>query len=606
MIDGYDDSWTEFEPHEDAHIIDGPPRLSHKTTKMVQAASGFADRHNSGVPVVIDNNYEQVDETVENHFGGGKYGVDPETTVVPKGKDRAIEYCPDGCEHSLDGSSYGKVHHKAQEVAAQNSVVRPATFRGEDVCAYQATKFAMEHADVIVCVAQMFYRIVDHSNFPDVYQVLIDEESTQNYFRPSGFKLAEIQPANSDIGPPFIVDFEIDEQNVNNVYQREQDKIDDLERVASRYRNITNACEWLEDLLQQATNYDFNDEPNLDEYTEYLRGIEAGSVELQGPVSERSATFDRIRMDYHRFGAAQALEAAFFESEIQVISSGDHFDVRVIPDPTSGFLVNKEAIQHAEEVWLVGDMMAKDFADQCGVSYEYTMLEPNARDLDDLKLVMVKCEEDEEMERRRFLTDVSKELAEQRIAHPVFAGSGLRAQQAKERIGPSSYFFNAQAQRQHYEEIADVGYAITSYPGSRISRGIDLPTNATIVRSTQFQSGVWDYTGESKSDDVQRKCKRMRRYSKEIEIHNMMLRGAGQGEKHVAVVPSMVPYFGLDSEVEQVSIHDDLSDVVSLILSHIKNVEKRDGLFWCSDCSTGFVSMPQYREHRKDGRCTVG
>jgi hypothetical protein len=200
------------------------------------------------------------------------------------------------------------------------------------------------------------------------------------------------------------------------------------------------------------------------------------------------------------------------------------------------------------------------------------------------------------------MTDISHELVEQRIPHPVFAGSGLRAQNAKERIGPSSYFFNAAAERKHFEEQASIGYAITSYPGSRISRGVDLPTNITIVRSTQFQSGVWDYRGSD--DETRKKCERMRRYSKEIEVHNMMLRGAGQGERHVAIVPSMVPYFGLDEVVHEISIHDGVESALEVVLSWIKDVEERDGLYWCGVCGVGFVSMTEFVSHRGDGRCT--
>lgn len=592
---------NHYPEHNDIHIVDGPPRLSHKTTEIVHAAWEKYKESAGGVPVVIDNNYEQVEETVENHFGGGKYGVNPGTVVVPKGKDRATEFCPDDCDHSVDGNSFGKLKHTAREVASQNETVRPKTFRGEDVCAYQGAKFAMAHADVIVCVAQMFYRIVDSGNFPDSYQILIDEESTQNYFRPSGFKLAEIEPSRSDVGPPFIVDFEVTQDNVDNVETRERSKIDELERVASRYRNIANACEWLEDLILEASDYDFADDPELDDYLDYLGDIEPGSVELEGPLTERSATFDRLRMDYHRFGAAEALEAAFFEPEVQVIASGEKYDVRVIPNPTADFLVNKEAFDAADRMWLVGDMMAKEFAGKLDGDHGYTMLKPSASDLDDLKIVMVSADDDDEMQRRRYMTEISKQLAEQRVAHPVFAGSGLRAQQAKERIGPSSYFFNAQAERRHYEEVADIGYAITSYPGSRISRGIDLPTNVTICRSTQFQSGVWDYQGEGETAG---KCTRMRRYSKEIEIHNMMLRGAGQGERHVAVVPSMVPYFGLDEVVEEVSIYDEVDDTLSTILSWIEDVQEQDGMYVCGDCETGFLTMQEYLEHRTDGRCT--
>ena len=622
MITGYNDDWKSFANEEresengeteteevyenyDCYIVDGPPRLSHKTTKIIQGASGFANELDAGVPVIVDNNYEQIEETVENHLNGGRYGVEPNTVAVPKGKDKATTHCPDDCDHEVDGSSFGKIKAVAREVATQNRVVRPSTFRGEDVCAYQGAKFAMEHADAIVCVVQMLPRISDSSYFPERYQLIIDEESTQEYFKPSGFKLAEIQPSPSDIGPPFIVDFEINETNINNLAQRENSKIDELERVASRYRNVVNGCSWLDDILKEASNFDFSDNPEIEDYKGHLESIpeRVESPDLQGPMSEKSATFDRLRMHYHRFHAGNGIEPAFFDPEIQVTSSGDKFDVKVVPDPFDGFVITEKVFREATNVWLVGDLIAKHIADEVGLDYDYTKLEPKDRDLDDLKIIMASCENGDEFDRRRFMTDLSKELAEQRVPHPVFAGSGLRAQQAKERIGPSSYFFNAAAERRHFEEVADIGYAVTSYPGSRISRGVDLSTNITIVRSTQFQSGIWDYQGD---DKTARKCERMREYSKEIEVHNMMLRGAGQGERHVAVVPSMIPYFGLSSVVEEVSIYDDIKDVLSEILAWVEAVEKRDGVYWCDDCSTGFMSMSEYLDHRLTDRMPAG
>jgi hypothetical protein len=595
----------DFHTRRHTHIIDGPPRFSRKTTKGINAAFESYTDGSGGVPIIIDNNYEQIDETVGNHLSGGKYGVSPDTVVIPKGKDRATEYCSDECDHELGGSAFNRIKNAARDVAAKNDVVQPSSFRSKDACAYYASKFAMEHADTIVCVAQMFYRITGSSTFPERYQVIIDEESTQGYFRPSGFKLAEIHPSNSLVGPAFTVDLKVTEENVSNVLSREQNKIDELERVASRYRNVKNACEWLDELVQTAIDYDFADGPETDGYIEYLRDIEPGQIDFEGPVSEQSATFDRIRMDYHRFSASQALEAAFFNPEIQVIQSGEKYDVRVIPDPTSDFLVNKEAFENAENVWLVGDLMAKDFASKYDKPAEYKDLGAEDTDLEDLKILMVACDDGDEYERRRFMTDVSKKLAEERIPHPIFAGSGLRAEKTHQRLGPASYFFNSNAERSHYDDVAGIGYAITSYPGSRISRGIDLPTNVTIVRSTDFQAGVWDYQANDRTDGTTEKCRDMRRYSKEIEVHNMMLRGAGQGEKHVCIVPSMVTYFGLHEEVTEISTEYRISEVLNEVLSHIKNVEESRGMYYCSDCSTGYVTMTEWRRHRSEGRCNV-
>lgn len=546
-------------------IVNGLPRYHHKTTKLVHDA-WERNRGTNETIIHIANNYEQADELAIKAYGSGKYGVNAPTVVIPKGQERASKFCRPNCNHNV-GDEYFRHQHVAERAVDSNQIVRPRSFQEHDICAYAATRYAVEFADAVILHPSMISRI----ELPDNYQIIVDEESAQNYFRVPSAEIAQITSQESDFIAADTINIEtsITKESIEAIRDHERDAIDDLERVPMRYQNIERACDALIDMYDRIAEIEPRD---IDDFIEQINETEPARVEIEGSEAEQKATYERIRMEYAFFSGAELIEAAFFEPELRAIPSTGSYKIKYIGHPDTGYLYRKDFFENAGKVWLVGKLLAADFAERFTNDIEYEEL---TGDVEDLSVFII--DEEDEFARRVYIERLAKRL---NSGHAIFAGSAERAKQVRDNLEPDAYFMSQGATRTHFEDAVENDWSVISYPNSKISRGVDLPVNVSMVRSRRFSAGIWDYA--SGDTETSRKCRRISEYMNTVETLNMMLRGAGQGEPHVAVIPPTDPMFEqLDSHIE--TLPNDLDLAIQTIGREIAESHPEYDMFPITD-----------------------
>lgn len=599
------------DPHRQPNltITNGSPRYAHKTTEIVHEAS-----ESDNDKLFLAHNHEHAAETIREVINGEEYGVGERSVVHAKGMMADGNECT--CEQT--NSDRWENSRAARNALAQHGVVTPQVF--SDSCPYHSTKQAAYMARWIVCHPTMYARM-DHNQLGD-RDVIIDEESTMDYFMPDSATLLTLEKNNSDF---FDRNFRVDDPKVSDANPDSlRDAMDrqteDMENILGRYQNIYNICDAfdeLHDTLKEAINGEdsIRNCEDTEEIQERLNEIGCPNVDPVGSDREINATYDKIRIGNWASFVAKVGESLLNNATFDVEGSGDEVNIRIIPDGFNGFLMHKDLFYSAENVYLVGQNKAIYFASHFHRAPNscYQDITDHREIRDNLEIAVVSDED--EFQRRNFMTNVAEELTQQDIHNLLVCGSGTRASQAHKRIHPRSYYFRGGSTLREYEDMSDLDYNVTSYMGSRLTRGVDVDTQVTIVRSAQFSSPQWKYGNFEEVDDPSELeegteeyeehhkaafQKAMAEYENVIETHNAMLRGAGQEDddgnpqKHIAVIPSIQLYFNFYRYVTEYST-DELEQLVNDVIEHIDD-EVPDDLT-CRNCDRRFVTRQGYRDH---------
>lgn len=570
-------------PQGATKIWDGSPRYHHKTTQIVQEAADTGHRN-----LVIAPNHTLAETICYEHLGNGQYGIGQRRVVHLQGIERS---CP-GCNHD-PGENWYKHDSAAEEALEQHRVVTPQVFDDPEICPYYATKYAAEKADWVVTVPEMIDRLeIDYED----YNIIIDEESTLAKFYPQSGTVMKFEEIGEDFIPINVTTTEnklSETAGLQRMEQIVQNKIDDLQRVPTKYRNALSGIQALQDVGDQILEQvDFSEVEDLDEANDILRNVEIDSPDLDGPNSQVTGTFTYLRRNFSRYEHEPLVEAMYFDPKLIPMRSGDELKVFLVPDPFAGIVFHKEAFETCANLYLVGRDGALHFCNQLGLE-DREIIEMGLVQTTNLDIVVARGDE---MKRRGFMTRLSQRLAEDGFHNLIICGSGTRAANAS--LGPSSYLFQGDATLEHYQVARDADWSVSSYMGSRITRGVDIDTQITIVRSAQFASPKWHYWDEYDEEDdweitYHHISGRRREYENLIEVHNAMLRGAGQGEQHVAVIPEIPLFFGLERYVTHFDL-DEFESVVEFILQALGEIPDE---LYCETCERRFVTINGFRNH---------
>lgn len=588
----------------DLEIVDGVPRYAHKTTYICKEAdkSGTTTIHFVG-------NHELGRGTAKGKLvdrwnpANDEYGVNNNDVVHVKGKKRACN----GCDDCTGGQpNFGKIMSAAEEEMSKPGYVDPSDF-SEDVCGYWGAIYACQYADHIVTVPQMWPRIRNHV---DRWNVAIDEEDTMRKWTPNSAEILRLDSVNEDIinsglQPEYwnIGNYGLPDRALDNLQDRVQRDINELDRVPSRYRYLDNAIDKLRELtnvlaetVTEARTY--NDPEAI---AELFRDIEISEIEKDGPKGELDGALKLLRNEYHRFYAAQAVEPLLNEPRVTVQQSRGELLIRLVSNPVCGYIRHREIFSEAENVWLVGNRYAKYFA-------SHFHPDPNdcyndrTGDITKDELEILKVEGEDEFERRSRMTDISKRVSDGGDPALLIAGSKTRAKEAWDGTPGMRFFKDGETVKDIEDQINGAENGMVLYMGSRATRGLDTPNRVTVVRSEHFAAPMWDYfrPGEKVHGvDIRPVAHKMHQYENRIEVHNAMLRGAGQGEKHVAIIPSEVDLFWNLDHLVSTRDYMEIEDIIAFIR------QARD-LNWdghkCHGCNWKFGSYEDYRGHDCDER----
>lgn len=589
----------DYSENPDLTIYDGVPRFAHKTTTAVHDAAEL-----DCTKVIICKNHTLAAETVEDKITTGDYAVGNDSVVHVQGKERAKCTCDEG----LQGREFYKVKNEIKnQLHRHENGLNPDVFDGTGACPYHSCLWATEKTEWIVTVPQMWTRIKD--KIPDNHAVIVDEEDTMRHYFPKAGGLLKLNCPPDDL-PEAVPNYGFERQDyafsqtgIDFVRQTVQNKMDEYDRVPKRFPLIMDALDAFEDLKEiiEESLYTVRDYDEDEEVIHHFHDIDVPSVDMSDYEDYHiQDAFKYLRNGLSRSHVANKLEAVLCSPRIVAQRSGDHITARIVSDPLEDFMYSRELFSEAEHVWFIGNRMAKFTAahfhpapDEC-----YQELEPK---IPAKELHLVALSSEDEFERRTSVTKIAKELTQKEIHNLMIAGSSRRANNVSQAIGARSYYFRKDATLKEYTDIASIDWNVTTYLGSRLTRGIDVESQITMVRSAHFATPWWDYyrPGEMKEIDddeynVSRSCDKMQEYENGIEVHNAMLRGAGQGETHVSVIPSNIDLFwGLDKYVTNFE-HSQLEDILEFILSSLG--ELPDNLE-CPDCETRFVAQDTYWDH---------
>lgn len=563
-------------------LLHGSPRYDHKTTQLFEDHAGYDGRTYSVV-----SNHELGEEQCRNHLGPGTYGIDAQRVVHLKGQNRA---CPTDCTHHRDGGlNHGKHRYEATKALEQHRVVSPKVFAGvPDVCPHFATILAADMANWVVLVPEML-RSVDPS---EEYSVIVDEESTLKRLRPKAPGLLTFRACHH---PGFDANITPDARSIDRedaVALREtiDERIDDLERVPARYRNARRAADALVTLIERINDCGLGVATDIEDATRRIEGIEVPQVDLVGTVSERDAALTFIREEFQFDRVTEYLEPLIAGASIQVIQSGPKFTVKLIPDLSADVVFHREFFAGADRIGAVGNEEAAWFAWQLGVDDPEVTVMDGLSEIQKHNLDIVLVPGDES-DRRRAMDEVATELTNHDVENLLIPGSKSRARDAVERLPAESHLADSTATVDGIEDIFSLdGWNVTSYMNSRITRGVDLPMQVSICRSTQFDASVWD---------AQEDLTPIGEYVRATETINAMLRGAGQGEHHVAIVPDDIADY-LDWGLEEcVTTIDETEAIVELVLDVLTDVERDPDLdaYRCEGCDRIFVQRDPLLSH---------
>ena len=578
--------------HTSSTILDGSPRYAHKTSQLLTKSANDSDTKG----IVLTPNHQLAHEICTDHLTDDTYDPRPQRRVVHvQGKERS---CP-GCTHHPEGDEYYQIVQAAEEALTQHRIVTPEVFEGTGVCPYYATKEAAKRANWIVTVPHMLERLVDSLNFEE-YDVIIDEESTMEWFWPKTGTLFTLEnPAyDNDMMPLNVTLGEgstfLHGNPIASVREWMDRKLEEYERVPGRYRVIQDAVDALAELKRKLVDVtDLEAYEDAEALSHVYPEVDVPHVDItEHSEREQSAAFTILRKELGRFAAAPFLEAILCDAQINVLGSGSGIDVFLNPDPTHEFLYHREVFESCANVYLVGDRIASEFAVKFMEPTEVAQSRESLGQVETDNLDIVVLVGDE-MERRNAATQLSQGLIDNDIHNLLIAGSGVRAKQAYDRLHPNAYYFHGGADLTHYHTAAEADWSVVSYMGSRITRGIAVDTQVTICRSMQFASPRW------LAHPVEEYGQEMMEYENIIELHNAMLRGAGQGEEHIAIIPQpLMLRYGLGDYVTEFSI-DDLGAVIEFVMTKLGLVPEQTAIstYACDECGVEFATIHGYDEH---------
>lgn len=577
----------ENPPHyPDLEILGGVPRFAGKTTNAVHRAA-----EEDGQKLILCQNHTLAHETIEDKLTTGEYAIGDRRIVHVQGQRRA---CPD-CPHDPDQLDYPRVMSKVHNALDQHDVITPDVF--SEVCPYYATKFAAGLARWVVTVPEMISRLDNQLNDPDI---IIDEEDTMQYFFPRTSTVLKLKELDGDFVPQnySIADEAFSRANTEWLRQKINEDIDRYERVPSRLPTALNGIDAFEDLKEGLQkNLDrLKSAEDLDEVDAILQGIEVPEAEIENHCE--SDFYSYLRMRFSMAESAQVIEPFYAQPRLQATKSGDEIHIRVVRNSLAETFIHRDLFENADNVWLIGDMFAQYFSAHFHPSPHlcHELLDDRIGE-DHLRIIQL--DHDNEHERRGHITKISERLTLQGRHNLTICGSSVRAAKVHDHIHPNSYFFRGASELSNYKDMSELGYNVTSYMGSRLTRGVDVDTQITAVRSSMFASPEWDYFDERDAQELQDMQDGMSEYQNLIEVHNAMLRGAGQSDddgnpqKHIAIIPSISLYWGLDQYAETYESQE-IEDVVERILQELEGVS--DDLT-CRDCGREFFALTALRDH---------
>ena len=561
-------------------IVNGAPRYHHKTTKLLGDVVDSGDRGLYIVP-----NHSLGEELCTNHLSNPwdpqneQYGQDQRKIVQVKGKRKS---CPD-CDHDYGKREKYQARDSAIKALKQHPVITADLFEG-DVCPYYACLEAAAMAKHVVTVPEMLYVLdLDWSEF----RVVIDEESTMMRFFPRDSKILELSYTESDFDetPISISDQPILRKNIKNIREQVEQKINSLDRVPCEYRNVKKAVSSLQKLFDRISEKNVEGAESLSEASERLKSIQIPSLSIE---TKSQKTFEYIRRDLQFYKANEPVEAMLANPKIYTERSQGTLNCYLIPDPESDLMAHREVFEDSIHVHTVGAVIADYFCskistDEIGSENTEQLGKVQTENLD-----LFVIESDDEFQRREFIQNVAKHLLEQGLHTLVICGSKSRASEVYEALHPRSYEFHSDSTESEYSHIAEDDWNITSYLGSTITRGVDVDTQITLVRSDQFSAPRWNYY----DNNLYRWIKD---YEMLIESHNAMLRGAGQGEHHVAIIPPLSSmFFHLQQYVTPFNVDEhDPKDVANAALDALElNGTKR-----CQYCDRIFLDQHGFEMH---------
>lgn len=254
-------------------------------------------------------------------------------------------------------------------------------------------------------------------------------------------------------------------------------------------------------------------------------------------------------------------------------------------------LFHRDFFAGADHIGAVGCMEAAWFAWQLGVDDPEVTVMDGLSEIEKSRLDIVLVPGDERA-RRRTMDEVAAELTSTGVENLLVCGSKDRARNAADRLPAESYHAGVGTSSAAIEELlrGTEGWNVSTYMNGVVTRGIDLPMQASICRSTQFDASVWD---------AQPEFSPIAEYVRATETINAMLRGAGQGERHVAIAPDDIADFldwGLSDCVTKVESVEALVDLVLDALTDA-DVDSKTGTYRCTDCGTIAFQHDAFLDH---------
>ena len=593
-----------------AVAIDGPPRFAHKTSELI--AQGVVSEN---VQLYVEPNHRIAKEIAHtlttNH--ADQHGFNQRGVVHFVGKGRAHGEHSNSCTHCnrvRDADEAQAYHFKclsrARTAIQRNQMVTADTFRQfeHEICPYDGLRAAVSEADYITTVSEKFESAI--SEIEGSYDVVIDEESALSSFLPStaglgtlktvtdlsGNRVGVESETNSLFFDPAMSDMDCQLENLRDTIAAKLES-EDYSRVPGRFRVLEQASEQLVEWRDGVVE------------TLYESDVTASS-EAADIIAENEPEFDpfeittenqvRKAFEFLRFQlpfqpGTEILEAFIGGGMVRSHPGEPLTEIFLIPDPDFGVVLYEDKLTTAENIRLVGATQARYFLQSLGYVVDDRYLKDmSGYSYDDYNLIALNSEN--EFQRRGVITKISKRLAEARQHNLLISGSGTRAAQATETIGThQAYYFKGDSTyERNYRLMAGDDQAVTTHMGSRLTRGVDVDTQVTCIRSYQFASPRWletDYAG-------------IGRYENMIETHNAMLRGAGQGEQHISVIPLLPEfYWDIDDEIEVYDLEESdeasiIDDIVDRILE-LLDVVTADLV--CPLCEGQFVTPEGFQNH---------
>lgn len=586
----------QFTDEPNFQCLDGIPRFAHKTTECVHRAEEADNEHN----IVIAQNHTLAQENVTDKIIGEQFGIGENTAVHIKGKEKSCGGC-DMCADGLQSDDYPIIQDAIQDAITRYDYIRPEVFT--EICPYYGCLFAIDHVSWISTVPEMWPRIRERVS--NDRSVIIDEESTMSYWMPDSGPILKCHIFEEARQTFSIKDHTLSESGIDYVRTRVQNKLNELERPPGRYRNVRNAVRELQNIYDQLEEFKLKVLPYCDSVEEVQEAvssyIDINTVDFQGTEREKRATFKYLRLEFSRSATATLLESLFFDPRIKVMPSQGQVTFNLVPDPLAGFMIDRDLFAEANDVWFVGRHYATYIASHFHNNPQDQIENLSAGDVpssNELEIITIAADPDEELQRRGEMTRIAKELTIEHEHHNLLiAGSGTRASNAVDSIGRRAHFFNGQDDLPEYKDIASIDWNVTSYLGSRLTRGVDVDTNVTIVRSTKFATPNWDYYNDGENIDeidLSACMERIRKYENYIETHNAMLRGAGQREKHIAIIPGDIDLLW---DLDEVAVEYDYlehEEIIDHILDSLGLIDcLAPGEYGCPVCGTIYVVQQQ-------------